>query len=169
MNDTNIIDELSRNRKVFKELLTGLQDELYLWKPGPDKWCLLEVICHLFDEEREDFRARTRHVLESPDKPMPPFDPVVLVTERAYLKQDFSKKLEAFLEERARSIAWLGSLQSPNWANTYDHLKLGPLTAKMFLTNWLAHDYFHIRQIIRIKFQYLKEKTREDLRYAGDW
>ena len=169
MNIENIINDLSRNQEVFRELLTGLQDEMYLWKPAPEKWCLLEVVCHLYDEEREDFRARTRHVLQTPKEPMPQFDQIGWVTEREYIKQDFAEKLEAFLKEREQSIAWLSSLQVPKWDNTYDHPKLGPMTAKMFLTNWLTHDYFHIRQIIRIKFEYLKEKTREDLTYAGEW
>ncbi len=169
MEHSIVISELSRNREVFKELLSGLQEDVYLWKPMPDKWCLLEVVCHLFDEEREDFRARTKHVLETPDEPMPPFDPVALVTERAYLEQDFEAKLNAFLEERTWSVAWLESLEAPKWGNTYDHPKLGPLTAKMFLTNWLAHDHLHIRQITRIKFQHLKELSGEDLNYAGNW
>lgn len=169
MNYSKIINELCRNRQVFNELLSGLQAEMYLWKPVPEKWCLLEVVCHLYDEECEDFRARTKHVLETPDEPMPLFDQLSWVTEREYMRQDFSEKLKALLKEREQSIAWLERLQSPKWDNAYDHPKLGPMTAKMFLSNWLAHDYFHIRQIVRIKFTYLKEKSPEDLRYAGDW
>ena len=53
MEHSIVISELSRNREVFKELLSGLQEDVYLWKPMPNKWCLLEVVCHLFDEERE--------------------------------------------------------------------------------------------------------------------
>ncbi|MBT8210267.1 MAG: DinB family protein, partial [Eudoraea sp.] len=86
-----------------------------------------------------------------------------------YMRQDFAEKLEAFLKERKQSITWLESLKAPKWENAYDHPKLGPMTARMFLTNWLAHDYFHIRQIIKIKFGYLQQQTREDLSYAGDW
>jgi hypothetical protein len=39
----------------------------------------------------------------------------------------------------------------------------------MFLHNWLAHDYLHIRQIIRIKYDYLKKTSGEILLYAGEW
>ena len=164
-----IIEDLSRNREVFRELLKDIQEQLYLWKPGPEKWCLLEVICHLYDEEREDFRARTHHVLETPNAPMTPFDPLALVTKRKYMQQDFNEKLGAFLQERTRSVEWLLSLQSPKWDNTYTHPKLGSLTAKMFLTNWLAHDYLHIRQINRIKYEYLDTHSGENLNYAGQW
>jgi hypothetical protein len=49
------------------------------------------------------------------------------------------------------------------------HPELGMLRAKIFLANWLAHDYLHIRQIIRYQFEYLKVKTEVDLNYAGNW
>lgn len=169
MNHTTIIQELSRNRDVFKELLTGLTEEEYLWKPKPEKWCLLEIICHLYDEEREDFRTRTRHVLETPTEPLPPIDPPGWVQEREYIRQDYTNTLDKFVKERDQSVEWLQTLASPKWDNAYNHPKFGQMTAKMFLSNWLAHDYLHIRQILQLKFGYLKQLTDETLTYAGDW
>jgi hypothetical protein len=169
MNHTPITQELSRNKDVFKGLLSGMTAEAYLWKPGPDKWCLLEIICHLYDEEREDFRARTAHVLETPSNPLPPIDPLGWVQERAYIEQNYADILKAFLKEREKSVEWLQSLQSPKWDNAYVHPKFGAMTAKLFLSNWLAHDYIHIRQILKVKFEYLKRLTAEELSYAGNW
>lgn len=164
-----IIRELSRNRDVFRELLSGLTEEEYQWKENPHKWCLLEIICHLYDEEREDFRARTKHVLETPGDPLLSIDPSNWVEERAYIKQAYADKLEKFLYERQQSVEWLQSLQSPRWDNAYEHPKFGLMTAKMFLSNWLAHDYIHIRQILKLKFAYLRQLTGETLNYAGIW
>ncbi len=169
MNYNPIIEELARNRAVFKGLLSGLTDKEYLWKRLPEKWSLLEIICHLYDEEREDFRARTRHVLEKPEELLPSIDPQGWVQERAYNQQDFSETLDKFLKERQQSIVWLKSLKSPKWDNAYSHPKFGQMTAKMFLSNWLAHDYLHIRQILNLKFEYLQQHTGETLTYAGTW
>ena len=157
MNYTKIIQELGRNRDVFEGLLTGMTEEDYLWRPMPDSWCLLEIVCHLYDEEREDFRARTRHVLETPAELLPSFDPVGWVQERKYIRQNYMETLDNFLKEREQSIDWLESLTSPKWNNAYNHPKLGKMTAKLFLSNWLAHDYMHIRQIVRLKYTYLKQ------------
>jgi hypothetical protein len=140
-----------------------------MWSQKPGKWCLLEIICHLFDEEREDFRTRVRCVLEDPNTPPPSFDPLIWVKERNYIGQDFNSVLSKFLIERDKSITWINTLENPKWDNTYHHPKLGPMSAYLFLTNWLAHDYLHIRQIIRLKFDYLKEMSNESLNYAGDW
>jgi hypothetical protein len=55
------------------------------------------------------------------------------------------------------------------WHNTHIHPQLGTVTASMFLSNWLAHDYLHIRQINELKYLYFKQKTDESLEYVGNW
>jgi len=99
-----IIKELARNKAVFQSLLEGIAPEEHLWKPGPEKWCLLEIVAHLYDEEREDFRARTRHTLETPDTPAPPIYPEAWVTERKYIERNYDVMVHKFLEQREVSI-----------------------------------------------------------------
>lgn len=169
MNNTSIIDQLENNKSLILQLFHGVEAAAYLWKPAQDKWCLLEVICHLYDEEREDFRVRTKSTLETPNKKSPMFDPVAWVTERQYMTQDYGNKLGAFLQERQASIEWLRSLQEPQWDNVFQHPTLGPLSAQHFLTNWLAHDYLHIRQATKLRYGYLQAISGNDLSYAGDW
>ena len=104
MNLNAYLQQFSQNTVAFVSLLSGASDEEYLWRPAPGKWCLLEIVCHLCDEERDDFRARVRHVLETPDQPMPPIDPPGWVTERKYLAQNFEEMLNhAALRHRAEA------------------------------------------------------------------
>jgi hypothetical protein len=35
------------------------------------------------------------------------------------------------------------------------------MSAEMFLANWLAHDYLHIRQLIRLRYHYLEHAAAE--------
>ena len=79
-----IIKELSKNSEIFKTLLIDQSSEEYLWKLSDKKWCLLEIICHLYDEEREDFRARTKSVLETPGETLAAIDPVGWAIERIW-------------------------------------------------------------------------------------
>ena len=44
-----------------------------------------------------------------------------------------------------------------------------PIRAGDLLTSWLAHDYLHIRQVLRLRHNYLMHASKEDLRYAGEW
>ena len=164
-----IIGELERNILLFNNLLKGIPSEEYLWKKSKNKWCLLEIVCHLLDEEREDFRKRLRHILENLKKDFDPIDPVGWVQKRDYLAKDYNTVLQQFLSDRNESIKWLNSLENPNWKNEHRHPTIGIMTAKLMLSNWLAHDYLHLRQIIKVKFDYLKQHTKESLSYAGDW
>lgn len=169
MNQSYTIKKLQTNSDTFKSLFSNLSKEEYLWKPQPEKWCLLEIACHLYDEERDDFRARLKHTLETPEEKLPSIDPVGWVTSRKYIEQDFHVTVNNFIEERKLSIDWLNSLQNPNWKNAYHHHKFGEMSAGMFLANWLAHDYLHIRQILNLQYQYLKLNSGERMDYAGEW
>ncbi len=164
-----IVEQFQKNKLVFYDLFKNENKKLFLWKQTPEKWCLLEILCHLYDEERKDFRFRIKWVLEKPNKIPPPFNPIDWVTDHNYMGQDYNSILDKFLEEREYSISWLKSLENVNWSNSFEHPKLGKMTAVYFLNNWLAHDYLHIRQIIKLKFDYLNNRFNEDLDYAGKW
>ncbi len=74
----NII--LAVNAGVIEKLTEGVTLEQSRWKPDPDRWSILEVINHLYDEEREDFRLHLDIMLNSPDQPWPSIDPMNWVT-----------------------------------------------------------------------------------------
>ncbi len=164
-----LFDQLARHGEVFRALFTALSHAEIHWKPTADKWCALEVICHLHDEEREDFLARLRSTLETPEAPWPKIDPATWVTERKYIDQDFHAVLAAFLQERERSLSWLRDLTDAPWDNYYLHPKVGPVSCELLLTNWVAHDLHHLRQVINLRYAYLKAHTTVPLDYAGTW
>ncbi|WP_299548641.1 DinB family protein [Seonamhaeicola sp.] len=169
MEPQEIISKLEKNQHVFSALLQGKSEDDYLWRPKPNKWNLLEIVCHLLDEEQLDFRARTKHTLENPSELPEPIDPEGWVKKHDYASKDYNKTLERFLEERTKSVAWLKTQINSRWDHAYEHPKLGPLSAKLFLNNWLAHDYLHIRQINRYHYEYFNSKSDTKLHYAGDW
>jgi DinB superfamily len=169
MNSNKIIDGLKKNISTYESLLLNTPHEEHAFKSGPKKWSLLEIVCHMHDEEREDFRARLKHVLENNPGDLPPIDPPAWVVDRKYSEQNYQEALRNFIKERKESIQWLNSLASPQWDNAYVHPKFGEMSGKLFLSNWLAHDYLHIRQILSVKHEYLKSISGESLSYAGDW
>lgn len=164
-----VIDRLERNIRVFQGLLSGINETEYRWKQEESKWNLLEIVCHLFDEEREDFRARLKYIVEHSEETLAPIDPQGWVKERSYSSRDFGEMLEKFLEERKQSVEWLRSLDVADYKQSYQHPKLGTVDGNWLLANWLAHDYLHFRQITRLQFDYLKHVSEQSLDYAGTW
>ena len=169
MDRTYLIDQLERHSGIFRAMFTGLEQEEIRWRPGEHKWCALEILGHLHDEEREDFRSRLSHVLSTPDEPMPKIDPQAWVAERKYIEQDYSTVLGKFLEERANSVVWLRGLTDAPWDNAYMHPTVGPVSCDLLLTNWVAHDLHHIRQLNNTRYAYLAHNSKVPLDYAGTW
>ncbi len=168
-NPAYIIGQLKANRATFKSLISDIPPKAVTWKPSKSKWCALEVLCHLHDEEKDDFRMRVMNTLEDPAKPHPPVNPLAWVKEHKYMKQDFYEVAGMFLKERTRSVRLLNELKRPQWDNAYVHPKFGEMTAFFFLSNWLAHDYLHIKQLTRLKYDYLRATSGQPLVYAGKW
>lgn len=99
---------MSANADAIASLSRSVTEAQARWKPSPDEWSILEVLCHLCDEEREDFRTRVKLTLQNPAEPWPPIDPVGWVTARGYNRREPGASLEAFLRERRESLKWLG-------------------------------------------------------------
>jgi hypothetical protein len=163
------IKQLTQNAYIIKQFVENTDEEPARWKPDRDAWSILEVVNHLYDEEREDFRARVDHILHNPESPAPPIDPVGWVTTRKYNERDLAGSLANFLHERDNSIAWLRSLENPNWQTTYV-AEWGSITAGDILVAWGAHDLLHMRQLVELHYQYYAQQvTPFDVRYAGEW
>ncbi len=145
------------------------------WKPSPEEWSILEVICHLYDEEKEDFRVRLANLLSNPENEWDAINPEAWVIERDYASQNHLERLGLFLTERQKSILWLTTLIEPlteplteaKWQNTKTHPELGSMTAEEMLFAWVAHDVRHIQQLSRLHYAYLREHCSDAILYAG--
>lgn len=167
-NAQGLIDRLSRGAEAIRALLDGADDEEARFRPPSGGWSILEVVCHLKDEEAEDFRQRLRLTLESPSAEWPGIDPARWVTERRYAERALRPEIDGFLAERAKSLAWLLSLRAPDWSSTHTHPRFGSMAAGDLLASWVAHDLLHVRQIARLRYEHartLAAPYRPD--YAG--
>ncbi|MBT5774369.1 MAG: DinB family protein [Dehalococcoidia bacterium] len=145
------------NAEAIERFLRDIDDDCAKWKPAEDEWSILEVIGHICDEEMLDFRTRIDYTLNRPGEAWPPFDPLALVEAHGYAGKDIHQQLTLFLSERKKSIEWLNSLESPNLDLSYQHPRLGALTAGSLLASWLAHDYLHLPQISNLYVGYLSQ------------
>lgn len=166
-----LIRRLRRTADTVGTLTSDVDDDQARWKPSPDRWSILDVVCHLADEESRDFRTRLDLTLHAPGESWPPIDPESWVTEHDYASRDLATEFRRFADERDRSVSWLHGLDAPQWSRTYEHPRMGTLSAADLLASWVAHDLIHIRQITRLHRQYLEEVTGLGTRveYAGRW
>ncbi len=161
--------ELIDSTNMIMALLAGVsQDEARL-KPDPESWSVLEVVCHLYDEEREDFREHLDFILNRRGQEWHRIDPPGWVTERQYNSRDFRDMKEKFFGERSRSLDWLKGLAGADWEASYAS-PFGTMKAGDMFASWVAHDNLHLRQLVELRRARLERISQPySIAYAGDW
>jgi hypothetical protein len=169
MDTERFIAQMADDAQRVRALVEGVSDDQARWRPDPDSWSILEVVNHLLDEEREDFRVMLGLALHRPDEPRPRIDPQAWVTERGYNERDPETSLQGFLAAREESLAWLRGLSSPDWEVVYQ-APWGPIRAGDVFASWVAHDLLHVRQLVELHWAYTTRQLQPyEVEYAGEW
>ena len=165
-----LYQELVNSSGMIRSLLAGLTQAEAQFKPTRGTWSILEVACHLYDEEREDFREHLDFILHrQKDETWHPIAPQAWVKMRKYNEQDFKQMKAKFFRERGKSLKWLRGLENINWKTRYKS-KWGSMTAADMFASWVAHDNLHLRQLVelrRARIERIRKSAR--IRYAGEW
>ena len=161
--------ELQNSTEMIRALLVGItQDESQI-KPNPESWSILEVVCHLYDEEREDFREHLDFILHRQNEEYHVIDPQGWIKERRYNEQDFQGMQEKFFSERKKSLEWLKEVSNSDWEITYAS-RYGSVSAGEMFSCWVAHDNLHLRQLVELRRARIERITQPyPIEYAGDW
>ena len=164
-----LYQELERSTEMIRALLSGITQEEAQLKPGPESWSILEVTCHLYDEEREDFREHLDFILHRQSEEYHAIDPQGWVRERRYNEQELAQVQRRFFEERRKSLEWLKQIADANWAIVYES-QYGSVSAGEMFSSWIAHDNLHIRQLVELRRHRIERMTKPyPIDYAGNW
>ena len=138
--------DLARLPLVLDALLGGLDAATWRERPVAAEWSPLEIICHLRDEETEDFGARMRVIVEGGDA-FVAIDPARWVEERRYRDADPMAALATLRERRAATLVFLAGLAPERLRHAVSHRRLGALSGLDLLAAWVTHDRLHLAQL----------------------
>jgi hypothetical protein len=144
---------LERNFATLTGLVDDVASDAARWKPNPESWSILAVICHLGDEEREDFGRRLRLTLDDTAADWPAIALDTWVVERRYNERELGAELNALREARMESVVWLRHVPAASLALVHRHPRLGDVAGGDLLAAWVAHDFLHLRQLAGLRFQ----------------
>jgi hypothetical protein len=138
--------ELARLPRILRALLDDVDAATWRERPAPAEWSPVEIVCHLRDEETEDFGARVRVVAEG-GRVFAAIDPARWAEERAYRDADPRTALAAFEERRAATLVFLTALAPERLRHAVTHPSLGTLSGLDLLAAWVTHDRLHLAQL----------------------
>ena len=161
--------ELVNSTEMIRALIKDIGQEQAQVKPDAGAWSILEVLCHLHDTEREDFREHLDFILHRQNEEWHVIDPQAWIMERKYNEQNFIEMQEKFFAERKQSLEWLNTVSHVDWSITYTS-EYGSVSASEMLSCWIVHDNLHVRQLVELRRKHIEHITSpDDLQYAGDW
>lgn len=138
--------ELGQMPAVLDSLLGDLDAESARARPAPAEWSPVEIVCHLRDEETEDFGARLRVILTGADN-FVRIEPERWAEERRYREASLPEALGAFRTRRAESLLLLRSIAPEALDGSRAHARLERLSGLDLVAAWVAHDRIHLAQL----------------------
>jgi hypothetical protein len=168
MKDEVLREELRANADRIAALVGNVASDQSRWRPSAGDWSVREVVAHLHDEERQDFRLFLPRLLAL-ERPLPPG-----LAEQGDRPPGNERELEAslagFLDQRARSVAWLETLGEQDWDTTGDLPWGAMMPAGDMLASWVVHDLLHTRQLVELLHAHVvREAAPFDPAHAGEW
>jgi hypothetical protein len=138
--------DLARLPAALDALLSDVDDALWRARPAPQEWAPVEIVCHLRDEEVEDFGARVRVVVEG-GTAFARIDPVRWAKDRAYIDASPQKALAVLKQSRRDTLAFLALLDPSRLTRVVDQPQLGKMSGLDLVAAWVTHDRLHIAQL----------------------
>ncbi len=159
---------LARTPAALDALLRGLPDTWTRCNEGEDSFSAFDVIGHLIYNERNNWLARARMILELGEAQA--FGPL---DRRGHVQESRGKSLDELLDEFARVRSenlwelqrW--NLRPEDLQRRGQHPAFGPVTLSQLLATWGAHDLTHLHQISRLMAHQYRGAVGPWSRYLG--
>ncbi len=142
-----IIPELRGTIGALFGVMTDARPDYWLQHPYPNEWSPVQVLCHLFESERQVQRPRLERILTednpfliSPPPPAGPNDPQPC-------DRDGWQVVHRFVGEREKTIVWTLGLKPEDWKRPARHSIFGRTTLLEMAHFTAQHDRLHINQL----------------------
>jgi hypothetical protein len=144
----NLIRRYEQGPGRIRAALKGTPKPVLLWKPGPNKWSVHEIVCHCADSETNAY-SRIRYLLTEEKPVIVGYDPDTWAREFDYANHPLDAALATVEAVRANTAPVLRRLPDDAWAKEGTHTESGRYTAADWLRIYSEHIEEHIDQIKR--------------------
>lgn len=144
-----LIESYGQAYTVLLEALKQFPEQMWQWKPAPDKWSIHEIIIHIADSEANSY-IRCRRFIAEPGSGVYGYDENKWAKALNYHEQSTDEALALFKLLRKASYDLIRTLDEQTWQRaTINHSENGTMTFEQWLTVYEEHIPVHIRQMQR--------------------
>ena len=150
-----LINEYSQGYQMLREATDGLSEEEFHFQPGSTKWSIHQILIHVADSELVSTQ-RLKKVLAEDEPLLMSVDQNAWASVLRYEQLDREQHLLLFKMLRSSMLPILEQLTSQQWERVGVYADAGHFTFKQLLEYRVEHVRGHIRQIERVKENYIQ-------------
>ena len=128
--------------------LQALGDEWAAWRPAPGEWSANEALGHIIEADRRGFAGRITRILAHDGVHEHGWDQLAVAAERRDREKTVRQILDEFDAGRAAGLELVSSLRDEDLERHAVHDRVGRVTVRDLLHEWVFHDRNHVRQIL---------------------
>ena len=128
--------------------LAALGDEWARWRPAPDEWSANECLGHIIEADRRGFAGRIGRILATDGLIEHGWDQIAVAAARRDNERTVAEILAEFRIGRDAAIGLVHSLGAADLDRFAVHDRVGRVTVRDLLHEWVFHDRNHIRQLL---------------------
>ena len=156
----DILERFRRGGELLAMSTTGAAGAELDFKPGPGKWSVRQIVCHLADSEAVGV-MRIRQIAAEENPTLQSFNGELWADHLDYQRRKISQALETFRKLRAENHELLKSLPEDAFARAGNHTESGRLTLLDLVKGNAEHVEEHVQQIQRTRAAYKEHRARQ--------
>lgn len=156
----DLLERFRRGAEILATATTGAAGPELDFKPGPDKWCVRQVVCHVADAEAV-LVMRLRLVAAEDNPALAAFNGEAWAERLDYGTRKLSHALETFRRLRTENYELLKGLPEAAFARAGVHAEAGRVTLLDLLKGNAEHVEGHVKQIQAARAAYREHRAKQ--------
>lgn len=145
-----LLERFRRGAELVAVAATGAAGSELDWSPGPEKWSVRQILCHLADSEIVG-AERFRRVLAEDNPAIVAYDQRAWARNLDYARRKISQALETFRRLRNENYELLNGAPEEAFARFGTHSERGRQTLLEMLETYARHAESHAAQIREVR------------------
>lgn len=148
-----LLERFRRGGELLAMSTTGVAGAELDFVPGPGKWCIRQIVCHLMDSEMVG-RDRLSRVIAEENPSLIWYDQDAWATKLDYSRRKLSVSVELFRRVRAENFELIKDLPEATWQRVGTHSVNGTVSLLDLLRMYAEHAENHVMQIRNARVAY---------------
>jgi hypothetical protein len=148
---TRLLDAAEKSPQQIATAVSGLPHKILRYKPGPDKWCILEILAHLADMEIL-YAYRMRQMIADKNPVLAVIDQDDWARNLGYMEESPAELVALYGLNRYHNLQVLRRIKPEDLEKSAYHPELKKhVTLSKYVEMMGGHGANHLQQIERLK------------------